>query len=227
MKTSPVKTRANRKQPLSDQIYRLVRSWILTGKIRPGGVVDDKLIAAKLKVSRTPVREAIKKLSDEHLIDVIAQSGTRASLINRHEVEQAYIIRRALEMECAAQAAKNVTVAQIKLLTDILTTHSLALKRKNFVLAIETDDRFHRTISEISNLPRLWRAIEISKAPLDRCRHMMMPRVGEAQATLEQHKAIIRALIGKNPDKARAAMGQHLERAFANTIKVLNVETPK
>ena len=227
MRSELAKAKVDRKRPLRDQIYELVRNLILTGKIGPGEVVDEKLIAAQLKVSRTPVREAVKKLSDEHLIDVVAQSGTRAAVIDRHEVEQAYIIRRALEMESAAQAVKNMTSAHADSLAEILMAHARAIERKDYILAIATDDKFHRTISEISNLPRLWRAIEISKAQLDRCRHMMLPRAGEAEATLEQHREIIRALNSGDAEKARAAMGSHLERSFGNATKVLDAEGVK
>ena len=224
MKTELAKARVDRKRPLRDQIYELIRNLVLTGKIGPGEIVDEKLIAAQLKVSRTPVREAVKKLSDEHLIDVIAQSGTRAALIDRHEVEQAYIIRRALEMESAAQAAKRMTPAHADSLADILMAHARAIERKDYVLAIATDDRFHRMISEISNLPRLWRAVEISKAQLDRCRYMILPRAGEGEATLEQHREIIRALNSGDPEKARAAMAHHLEHAYGSAAKVLDAE---
>ncbi|RPH69618.1 MAG: GntR family transcriptional regulator, partial [Hyphomicrobiales bacterium] len=64
--------------PLRDQIYPIVKMLILTGAIRPGDIIDEKNIAAQLNVSRTPVREAVKRLSDEHLVEVIAQSATRA-----------------------------------------------------------------------------------------------------------------------------------------------------
>ncbi len=66
---------------MRDQIYPLVRRMILTGAIKPGEVIDEKAIAAQLNVSRTPVREAVKKLSDENLVEVVAQSGTRAARI--------------------------------------------------------------------------------------------------------------------------------------------------
>jgi GntR family transcriptional regulator, rspAB operon transcriptional repressor len=224
MRLALSRTRLDRRQPLREQIYGLIRELIVTGKIGPGEVVDEKEIAALLKISRTPVREAVKKLSDEHLVDVIAQSGTRASRIDRHEVEQAYIIRRALESESAAQAAPRMTDAHADALSDLLVAHSKAAERKDYVAAIALDDQFHRSIAEISNLPRLWRAIEISKAPLDRCRHMMLPRTGEAEFTLEQHREIIRALNSRDPERARAAMADHLEKAYSNAAKVLDAE---
>lgn len=87
--------------------------------------------------------------------------------------------------------------------------------------AIVTDDKFHRYIADISKLDRLWRAIDISKAQLDRCRHVMLPRQGQGEATLEQHRNIIRALNSKDADRARRAMADHLESAFSSTLKVI------
>ena len=125
-------------------------------------------------------------------------------------------------MESAAQAADNVADENIHRLEDILMLHARAIERKNYVEAIENDDLFHRTIAEISGLKRLWRTIEISKAQLDRCRHLMVPRAGQAEATLVQHREIIEALRKKNSDLARAAMREHLEAAYRSTIAVLD-----
>ncbi len=214
--------RLDRSRPLRDQIYPVLRTLILSGVIQPGETIDEKSIAAQLSVSRTPVREAVQRLSDEQLVDVVAQSGTRASAIDRHEVEQAYLIRRALEMENAAQAAPRMTQDSADHLSDLLVQHARAIERSNFVEAIQRDDLFHRAIAEISDLPRLWRTIEVSKAQLDRCRHLMLPRAGQAEATLEQHREVIRALNSKDPERARAAMKNHLEAAYRSTLAVLD-----
>ncbi len=220
----PNQSDLDRRMPLRDRVYAVVRQRIITGHIPPGGIIDDKEIAAELGISRTPVREAIKKLSDEHLVDVIAQSGTRASRIDKHEVRQAYIIRRALEMESAGQAAGLFSVSHLESLNAIHHTHERLLEQKRFVEAIATDDHFHRYIAGISNLGRLWNMVEISKAQLDRCRHFLLPRPGEPEATLKQHREIIKALQA-GPDAARDAMARHLDAAFGNTMKVLDTES--
>lgn len=214
--------RLDRSRPMRDQIYPLVRNLILTGAIKPGETLDEKAIAAQLKVSRTPVREAVKRLSDENLVEVVAQSGTRAAPIGRKEIEESYLIRRALELESAAQAAPRMNEDHATQLRDIVMLHRHAIERRNYAEAIEMDDRFHRFITEISDLPRLWRTIEISKAQLDRCRHLMLPRTGQAEATLAQHEAIIKALCTKDPEKARRAMADHLEAAHRSTLAVLD-----
>jgi GntR family transcriptional regulator, rspAB operon transcriptional repressor len=214
--------RLDRSRPLRDQIYPLVRGLILSGVIRPGEVIDEKAIAAQLEVSRTPVREAVKRLSDEHLVDVVAQSGTKASRMDRRAIAESFLIRRALEMESAAQAAGHMSQEHADRLHDILARHERAVEKRQFGEAIARDDEFHRAITEISDLPRLWSTIEISKAQLDRCRHMMLPRAGQAEATLEQHREIIRGLNSRDPAKAAAAMKAHLDAAYRSTEAVLD-----
>ncbi len=214
--------RLDRSRPLRDQIYPLVRGLILSGIIKPGEVIDEKAIAAQLDVSRTPVREAVKRLSDERLVDVVAQSGTKASKMDRKAIEESFLIRRALEMESAAQAAGHMSQEHADRLHDILARHERAVEKRQFAEAIARDDEFHRAITEISDLPRLWSTIEISKAQLDRCRHLMLPRAGQAEATLEQHREIIRGLNSRDPAKAAAAMKAHLDAAYRSTVAVLD-----
>lgn len=216
---------AERRVSLRDQVYGVLRHRIITGEIPPGGDIDDKEVAGQLGISRTPVREAIKKLSDERLVDVVAQSGTRASRIDRQEVQQAYLIRRALEMESAAQAAMNMSAKHAEALNSNLAEHTKAIEQKRFADAIAVDDSFHRYIAGISNLNRLWNTVEISKAELDRCRHMMMPRAGEADLTLKQHRDVIRHLQGGDAEAARQAMARHLDAAYGNTVKMLDNES--
>jgi GntR family transcriptional regulator, rspAB operon transcriptional repressor len=215
------RTKLDRRRPMRDQIYPLIRDMILTGDIKPGDPIDEKSIAQNLNISRTPVREAVKKLSDEHLVDVVAQSGTRAARIDAKEIEQAYLIRRALEMESAAHAAPHMNNSHAESLNDILMLHERAIEQRKFVQAIAIDDSFHRYIAQVAELPRLWHMIEISKAHLDRCRHMLLPRTGEAAATLEQHRTIIRALNTGKSEAAKEAMRLHLETSYASVARML------
>lgn len=214
-------SRLDRSRPLRDQIYLIVRNLLLTGLIRPGEVIDEKAMAAQLNVSRTPVREAVKRLSDEHLVEVVAQSATRAARIDAKEIEESFLIRRALEMESAALAAAHMSQDHAEQLRDILMRHERAVEKRAYAEAIGQDDAFHRYIAMISDHPRLWSTIEISKAQIDRCRHLMLPRAGEAERTLEQHREIIRALNSRDPAKAAAAMKAHLDAAYKSTVAVL------
>ena len=213
--------RLNRQDSMSGQVYALLHKLILTAEIKPGELISEKLIAAQLGISRTPIREAVKRLSDEHLVDIVAQSATRVSQLDLKSIEEAYLIRRALEMESAAQASQSITQVHADALAAIIEEHLRAITNKEYVKAIEIDDAFHAYIAGITELNRLWRTIEISKAQLDRCRHIMVPRVGQAEKTIEQHRVILRALNSGDSTKAREAMQSHLDFAYESAIKIL------
>jgi DNA-binding GntR family transcriptional regulator len=207
---------------ISDRVYVWLRQRILTGDIKPGELIDEKNIGARFSVSRTPVREAVKRLSDEHLVDVVAQSATRAATLDKHAIHEAYLIRRALEMESAGQAAKAMSQQHTDALADIIERHVRTIAQKKYVKALEIDDEFHAYIAGISGLHRLWRTVEISKAQLDRCRHIMLPKFGEAETTIEQHRLVLRALNTNEEERSRNAMRDHLDIAYRSTRTMLN-----
>ncbi len=214
--------RLSRQVPLRDQVYALVRKAIVMGHLAPGAPVNEIDIAGRLGISRTPVREAVKKVCDEGLIEIYAQHGTFVSSINRGSVEEAYIIRIALELESVERAARSISARQLQDLEDILVAHELALSRERFDEAIARDDDFHRFIAEANDLSMLWRVVDISKAQMDRCRLMSLPYAGAGSETVAQHRAIVVALAQGDPDAARAAMRDHLTTSLENTMRYLD-----
>jgi len=216
--------RIDRARSLREQIYGIVRRLILTCEFAPGSVIDEKAIALKLGVSRTPVREAVKKLSDENLVEVQAQAATVVAPIDRKLIHESFLIRRALEIESVGLAAARMDADHQERLEEIHLLHHRAIENKRYVDAISYDDEFHRYICEISDLPRLWHALDISKAHLDRCRHLTVPYPGQGQATLLQHRKIIDALAQKNEALSREMMSAHLNSAFQGILALLDMK---
>lgn len=210
----------NRALPLRDQIYQKIRTMIVSGSMQPGETINEVAIAEALGVSRTPVREAVKRISDEGLVKVLAQTGTYVAPILRDDLEEAYVIRRALEMDSARRAAEKFTPAASETLEDNIAAHRLAISRGKFANAIQLDDVFHRTIAEICGFPMIWRAVDISKAQMDRGRYLAIPKPGYGEQTIQQHQAILDALQRRDADGAAEAMRDHLETSFHNTLEV-------
>jgi DNA-binding GntR family transcriptional regulator len=208
-------------RPLREQVYAILRRSILTGEFAPGTTLDENAIALKFAVSRTPVREAVKKLSDEDLVEVKAQSSTLIAPIDARLIREAYLIRRALEIENVAQAAGKMNECHRDRLEQLYLLHEHAIERKRYIDAIDLDDAFHRYIGEISGLSRLWRAIAISKAQLDRCRYLSVPRPERGQATLAQHRQIIDALACGDKRRSRKTMSDHLENSYRDVVSLL------
>ncbi|MCU0906518.1 MAG: GntR family transcriptional regulator [Rhodobacteraceae bacterium] len=212
----------SRQLPLSEQVYALVRKAIVLGRLAPGAPIHEPEIAARLGISRTPVREAVKKVSDEGLVEVFAQHGTFVADIRRPAVEEAYIIRIALEGESVARAAATITPRQLQDIEDIHQAHETAVRRERYDEAIARDDDLHRTIAEANGLNMLWKVVDITKAQMDRCRLQSLPDPGAGLETVAQHRAIIDALAAGDPDLARQAMLRHLSTSLANTLRYLD-----
>jgi DNA-binding GntR family transcriptional regulator len=212
----------DRKAPLRDQIYELIRMLIIIGQLKPGQIVNEVEIAGQLGLSRTPVREAVKRISDEGLIVVRAQNGTFVSDFSRTALDEAYLIRNALERESVKKAAANATEEQLEALEDTILAHDAAIQRKRYPEAIRLDDTFHRQIAEISGLSTLWRAVDISKAQMDRGRHMALPQPGYGAITLAQHRDIVAALRAHDAAGAIEAMRLHLNTSLQNTLLLLD-----
>ena len=185
--------RVERSRPLRPQIYTIVRRWILTGDLAPGMAIDEKAIAMKLGVSRTPVARGGEEAVGREPRGREAQSGTVVSRIDHKLIREAFIIRRALEVESVGVAAGRMSKKHEDRLDELHLLHRHAVGRKRFVDAIAQDDAFHSYISEISELPRLWRTIEISKAQLDGA--VIWPSLGRVcRSDIEEHRRIIVAL---------------------------------
>jgi DNA-binding GntR family transcriptional regulator len=205
---------------LSDQVYQVVRGLIVSGRVRPGEAVIEAALAARLGVSRTPVREALKRLSDEGLVDVFAQSGTFIAPMSRKALEEAYVIRTALEAESASRAAGRLTAAATEAFAD---NHELAISRGHFAEAIRLDDVFHHKIAEVNGLHMLWRAVDISKAQMDRGRHLAIPKPGLGAVTIREHRSILEAMLAGEADRAAQCMREHLATSLRNTLEIAAV----
>lgn len=212
----------NRAIPLRDQVYSLVRRAIVTGKLAPGAPINEIDIATRLGISRTPVREAVKKVSDEGLVRVFAQHGTFVADIRREQVEESYIIRIALEMESIKRAAPRITPSHVQDLEDIVNAHETAVKRSRYDEAIARDDDFHRYIAEVNGLHMLWKVVDISKAQMDRCRLLALPSPGAGQETIAQHRAILEALAKRDQEASMRALENHLQTSLDNTLAYLD-----
>lgn len=211
----------NRARPLRDQIYQIVRSMIVTGQLRPGETVNEIAIAQTLGTSRTPVREAVKRISDEGMVSVLAQSGTFVTPISIRDIEEAYMIRSALESECAKRAADKITQSHIEMLEDNIEAHALALSRRKIIDVINFDDTFHRTIAEINGYHMVWRAVDISKAQMDRGRYLAIPTQGNGERSVAQHRQILKHLQRRDAEGAAAAMREHLNTSLKATIEAV------
>ena len=209
----------------SERAYLLLRQEILFLRLQPGQQINEKLLNEALDISRTPVREAIMRLSEENLIDINPSSATYISEINRVLIDEAMKIREPLELMGIRRAASQIDEKTLFQLHGVVSEMDLMLERDQLDEYLLVDDRFHMTIAMASGYPTLWKIINIPKAQLDRLRQISAPLPGHLKTVTEQHKEILEALETRDPELCVKRLRDHLRYASDVMRKLIPDET--
>jgi DNA-binding GntR family transcriptional regulator len=200
----------------ASRIHAELRAELVALKRRPGEVVSEAEIALAHGVSRTPVREAILKLSDEGLVDIFPQSGIFVSRIPLAALPEAIIVRKALEATTARLAAKLVTASQILSLQAILQRQREADVADDRDAFHSADEHFHAAIADVAGYPGIWTLIQQVKLHVDRFRQLTLPQKGRMTQVIAEHEAIVAAIEAHDPAGAGSTMEKHIERLLGD-----------
>ncbi len=207
----------------SSKIYSDLRAQLVSMERRPGEVISEAEIALSYGVSRTPVREALLKLSDEGLLEIFPQSGIFVSRIPIAALPEAIIVRKALEATTAQLAAERAPASQILVLHAILKRQREANAAGDSDAFHRADEMFHATIAEIAGYPGIWTLIQQVKVHVDRYRRLTLPQEGRIARVIVEHEAILSAIEAHDPSSARIAMDSHLDSLFGNISVTQNI----
>ena len=200
------------RQKNSEIIYADLRAAISGLDLPPGTALSEQDLAQRYGVSRTPVREAILRLSEEGLVDVVPQSGTFVSRIRLSLVREAMMARRALEaatVRAATAQANPHYFAQLEINLAEQQRHADAGDIKAFHHA---DEAFHAAFAQIGRYPSLWALIQQVKVHIDRYRWLTLPQQGRMLLVVQEHGAIVAAMSRGDADTAVALMDEHLSK---------------
>jgi DNA-binding GntR family transcriptional regulator len=207
----------------SSKIYSDLRTELVSLHRRPGEVISEAEIALSYGVSRTPVREAILKLSDEGLLEIFPQSGIFVSRIPIAALPEAILIRKSLEATTAQLAAERAAASQILVLQAILERQREANAAKDGDAFHRADEMFHATIAEVAGYPGIWTLIQQVKVNVDRYRLLTLPQQGRIARVIVEHEAILSAIAAHDASGARTAMEIHLESLLDNISVTQNI----
>jgi GntR family transcriptional regulator, rspAB operon transcriptional repressor len=207
----------------SSRIYADLRAELVSLQRRPGTPISEAEIAMSYGVSRTPVREAILKLSDESLVEIFPQSGIIVSRIPIAALPEAIIIRKSLEETTARLAAEVASASQILALRSILQRQREADAVRDREAFHQADELFHATIAEIARYPGIWKLILQVKVNVDRFRRLTLPQAGRIAQVIAEHDLILSAIEAHDASRAAVAMGKHLERLLGDIASIKDV----
>lgn len=206
--------------PLTAQAYFAIRQAIIEMALTPGSVLNEKKMCGELNISRTPLREALLRLSDEALIKTEPNTRTTVAKIDLETMFEGQLIREALEMKLVRLAAMRMTDEHERILDLNLYQQYQAVEESNFRLCFKLDEEFHELIASIGFSKRVWRTIKSGKAHVDRLRHLAYPRKNRLKHIVDEHFEIITALKLRDPDLAHDAMLKHLSN-FSKSLKLV------
>ena len=206
----------------ADKAYGAIREGIITGRHLPGARLKEELLAEEAGVSRTPIREALRTLASEGLVQMIPNSGYFVTSWSNHDISRICAIRALLESEAAKLAASNINYAELQRLRDMANTMSDLAQNINpdSITQIVTINRdFHHLILTTADDERLLSmALQIIELPISfRNFHSYNP--AEMRRSMAHHQEIVTAFEHHDADWASAIMRGHI---LASKYPLLN-----
>ena len=195
-----------------DQAYLALKQAIVSGALAPETLIDKNEWCAVFDISRLSITGAINRLAFERLVVVEPQRGSFVAKIRLEDVRQWMLMRRALEMEVVAVCATGMSQDAIEGLGQNIAYQQAAINSGDLQGFHELDTRFHRQMAEGLGLARVGEVLDPIRTHLERVRRTLLPEPGRLEGTFIEHEAIYRAIAARQPDQARDAMANHLDR---------------
>jgi DNA-binding GntR family transcriptional regulator len=206
---------------LREIVFETIRNAIIQGELKPGERLMEVQLASELGVSRTPVRESIRKLELEGLVRMVPRKGayvTPMSIKDLHEMMQ---IRRALEILVAELAAKNATDDEIEQMRESNHGFEESALENDENGIINYDIAFHETMYHSARNDRLFKMIHSLREQMLRVRVEYVHNIEDKRPLIGQHEAIIDGIAAHDADTAGKMAGVHIETAEQDMVAVL------
>ena len=202
----PTKTKQLNRALMRDEVYNTLLQWILEGELRPGEKLLDTALAENLGVSRTPVREALKRLEDKELVEAAANRWTRVTPITIDAAEQIYPIIWTLEELAVSLALPSLAAKDLTQMRQANADLAEALRQVDPVGASKADARFHDVFIRRSQNPFLIGILEDLKIKHRRLEVIYFEGTMCASDSVAEHRRIVAALQNEDLRQARACI---------------------
>ncbi len=204
------------KSSLREKVFNFIRDSILEGRYQPGEALRETTIATELHVSRTPVREAIRKLELEGLVQSIPNKETIVTGISKEDVQDIFMIRNRLEGLAASMAAERITKEELVEMEEILTLTAFYINKADCAHVLELDHRFHECIYKATKSKVLTHLLSDYHSYVQKARKQSVEIPGRMPCLLEEHTAIFKAIEAGDGKKAESLITRHVHNVTTN-----------
>jgi DNA-binding GntR family transcriptional regulator len=207
---------------LADQAYFAIRSLIVSLELAPGDPIREPELTAKLGIGRTPVREALRRLALERLVEVYPRRGMFVTTVDVRDLARLCEVRAVLEPEAARLAAERATKPDLEEI-NALIEELLDRRRRDDRALIDLDERIHRTIYRTSHNQLLEETLEWYYTHALRIWMLALDRTRTLQSAVLEHHELLDAVARGKGERAAALMRAHVEH-FEQTMRDVLLE---
>jgi DNA-binding GntR family transcriptional regulator len=214
-------------QPLREVVCETLRDAVRRGILQPGERLMEIQLAEDLGVSRTPVREAIRKLEMEGYVIMMPRRGTYVADLSIRDINEVFEIRTSLESLASGLAAERINEDELEKLQRLLVEIGAYIKSGDMDSIVRTDTEFHDLLYQASRNSRLVGIISNLREQLTRFRTTSMSFPGRLKATLEEHRKIVEAIAQGDEKAARKAAEHHMEKSEQTLLESMKAKEKK
>lgn len=203
---------ASRIAPLAlyQEVAERLRQRIFSHELPAGTWVDEQALAEHYGISRTPLREALKVLASEGLVTLKPRRGCYVTEISERDLDEVFTVMAMLEGECARIAANRANDADLVQLKAIHAELERAATARDINSFFEANQAFHHELQRLADNRWLLHVIEDLRKVIKLSRHHSLFSEGRLEQSLDEHRAILDALMARDPDGAEQRMREHI-----------------
>lgn len=208
-------------QPLRDMVFDVLMNAIMSGQLSPGERLLEVQLAEEMGVSRTPVREAIRRLELEGFVVMLPRKGAYVAGLSIDDVENVYEIRTALETLAVRLAAQRMVDEDYRRLDELVERMQATWQEGDVDAWVKLDANFHELLYRFSRNDRLVQLMSNVMEQISRYRILSLANVEVRHNSLAEHQEVISALRLRDSEEAAAAAARHIENTKLSLVKML------
>jgi GntR family transcriptional regulator, rspAB operon transcriptional repressor len=221
----PGSFRLDRMRNASAQVFDHLRERIISLDLKPGVQLQRDELAAYFDLSSTPVRDALTRLAEEGLVDIVPKQSTVVRAIDVESARQAHFLRLSLELEIVHMLAQAPSRQLVTSLENNVSQQALALSHRDFATFAQADQAFHRQMFVAAQAETLWHWMRRQSGQLDRLRQLHLPIKDKAANVIADHTDIVAAIAGGDPKAAQRSVRKHLSGTLTQ-LDTIRAEHP-
>ena len=209
------------KENSKDYAYRVLKDNIMTLNLKPGELLSEAELSERLGISRTPIREVLMRLKNEHLIEVKPQTGTYISLIDINMVDQGLFMRYTLEKEVLKEACNGVSdEIIIELEKNLFTQKLIANKSDSAIEFHKLDQEFHELLFRATNKGEIWNCVLNMSTHYNRMR-LLIELKNEKKKNIKDHEKYLELIKNKTPEGLDGIIKSHIKESAHDWMKII------